>query len=581
MSSKPVFESLRELFPQVDSRILRAISIEHVEDINEAVEFILAEVIPTASAGTDFLGIHNTHALEQSLMDAAKVPEHIVLDDQTLPPLVLPHHGEPENIDLYSSVADEQRLCDALFQDQLISVDSNPSSGLTCKTSGYNNGWSLCMKQSTGKEDRGSVNIFQTEQCAHISDGSEFENIGLPANAQEVDQVVDKQSCQVEVETIASIFAGKSISLVELVPEKECVCRSSNLLDVVETHDALTCMDSLPGNQDEEQIFRDSTSEERKVALYYENQDSFNSDGNSVEFSSNENKDDNIFPTSLATRSGHFVSTDLLEESIYDAKNSKKTLLSSMGSIFSLMQEVESLEEKAKQASQEAFATGHDILLKVEEIKHIVKQTMDSNDMRAGEVYGERSILATEARELQSRLLRMSEEKTEHLSITEEILRALEGRLAAAKDEIAAASLEKLEREERALKALREQELAREAVVAESKRLQEEAEENSKLREFLMDRGRLVDSLQGEIAVICEDILLLKQRVDSRLPLTKSLRSSTWSFASATSTSDHQELPSSSSSLTNPESLKELKEVEKVVKSGRKPSFDDWEFFEG
>lgn len=39
---------------------------------------------------------------------------------------------------------------------------------------------------------------------------------------------------------------------------------------------------------------------------------------------------------------------------------------------------------------------------------------------RAGEVYGEKSILATEARELQSRLFYMSEERDKHLSLIDE-----------------------------------------------------------------------------------------------------------------------------------------------------------------
>lgn len=40
---------------------------------------------------------------------------------------------------------------------------------------------------------------------------------------------------------------------------------------------------------------------------------------------------------------------------------------------------------------------------------------------QSGQVYGERSILATEARELQSRLLRMSEERSKYLLVIEEV----------------------------------------------------------------------------------------------------------------------------------------------------------------
>jgi hypothetical protein len=40
----------------------------------------------------------------------------------------------------------------------------------------------------------------------------------------------------------------------------------------------------------------------------------------------------------------------------------------------------------------------------------------------AGEVYGERSILTTEARELQSRLQRLSEERNNYLDVIEEVV---------------------------------------------------------------------------------------------------------------------------------------------------------------
>lgn len=40
----------------------------------------------------------------------------------------------------------------------------------------------------------------------------------------------------------------------------------------------------------------------------------------------------------------------------------------------------------------------------------------------AGEVYGEKAILATEARELQSRLLNVSDERNKSLAILEEVV---------------------------------------------------------------------------------------------------------------------------------------------------------------
>ncbi|KAJ0610294.1 hypothetical protein HanHA300_Chr01g0002211 [Helianthus annuus] len=74
--------------------------------------------------------------------------------------------------------------------------------------------------------------------------------------------------------------------------------------------------------------------------------------------------------------------------------------------------------------------------------------------------------------------------------------KALESRLAAALDEIATAEQQKLENERAAKEALLYQESQMEKVVEEAKKLKLVAEENTKLQEFLMDRGRAVDILQ-------------------------------------------------------------------------------------
>lgn len=67
--------------------------------------------------------------------------------------------------------------------------------------------------------------------------------------------------------------------------------------------------------------------------------------------------------------------------------------------------------------------------------------------------------------------------------------------------------------------------------------LKQEAEENAKLRDFLVDRGRVVDTLQGEISVICQDVRLLKEKFDDRVPLCKSLCSGQTSCILASSSS--------------------------------------------
>ncbi|KAJ0968132.1 hypothetical protein J5N97_025049 [Dioscorea zingiberensis] len=95
---------------------------------------------------------------------------------------------------------------------------------------------------------------------------------------------------------------------------------------------------------------------------------------------------------------------------------------------------------------------------------------------------------------LSNQLQKLQEANEESKSVTK-----ASAMKAAAKNEIAAAEQEKLEKERLAQKALGEQEQLMDAIVQESMKLQQEADENSKLREFLMDRGRIVDVLQSNL----------------------------------------------------------------------------------
>lgn len=121
----------------------------------------------------------------------------------------------------------------------------------------------------------------------------------------------------------------------------------------------------------------------------------------------------------------------------------------------SMMKEVELQEKAAEQAKAEAARGGMDIMVKVEELKDVLVHAKEANDMvglqqpltngyllkivlnnvvvvpkcdptlylaqHAGEIYGEKAILATEGRELQTRLLNLSEERDASLGILNEV----------------------------------------------------------------------------------------------------------------------------------------------------------------
>ncbi|XP_076952206.1 uncharacterized protein LOC143625867 [Bidens hawaiensis] len=249
------------------------------------------------------------------------------------------------------------------------------------------------------------------------------------------------------------------------------------------------------------------------------------------------NSEDEPVMNSVLTRSEQICSTEYLDEVIEDAKNNKKMLVSAMNSVIDLMKVVESKEKVAEQANEDATRGCSDILAKVDEVKHALLRAKEANEMHAGEVNAEKAILATELKELQLRLFNLSDERNKALAILEEMRRALEIRMAAALEEIASAEEKKLERERSAREALLYQESQMEKVVEESKKLKLEALENSKLQEFLMDRGHTIDILQGEIAVKCQDVLLLKEKFDKRIPLSQILYSSQTSSIFASSSS--------------------------------------------
>lgn len=253
----------------------------------------------------------------------------------------------------------------------------------------------------------------------------------------------------------------------------------------------------------------------------------------------------NHFASMASTHSSHSVSIESLEDSIADAKNKKNDLLPSLELVTKMIEDVELLEEKAKVAKRESSISGTSILTKVEELKEMLNHAKEANDMHAGEVFGERSILTTEARELQSRLQRLSDERNSYLVVIEEIRQTLEERLVAAQQEYEAAVKEKVEKEASAQALLSEQEREMNSIVEESRKLQKEAEENLKLKEFLVERGQIVDTLQGEMAVICEDVSQLKQIVDERLSWSKLQRSTMSSLSSSLHSSLHKSASSS------------------------------------
>ncbi|CAN6328370.1 unnamed protein product [Urochloa humidicola] len=231
----------------------------------------------------------------------------------------------------------------------------------------------------------------------------------------------------------------------------------------------------------------------------------------------------------VTLRSSYSVNLEDLDNVIADEHYKKNALMSNVAAISEMLQEVELNEENTKHAISEASQAGNDILVKVEELKELTTLAVEDNNKVAGEIFAEKSILATEAQELQTRLFNISEETKSFVLTIDEMHNTLQRRLAAAEAERAAAEKAKIEREALAQKSLNEQELSLEAAKKHSKRLEQQAHENLKLRELLTNRGLVVDALHGEMLGIFHSITQLKQKVDMQLPVDEQ-----WQHVSST-----------------------------------------------
>nr|GEU86222.1 hypothetical protein [Tanacetum cinerariifolium] len=518
MGFNAVYKVLQDVFPQVDSRLLRAYAIEHSKDVDVAVEAVLAEIIPTLPAEPakvyspkngestlkiskvavdggktgqrqtymDFVDGSSYHALDQSTKaDRLTVDERVARDfpefsyDINRLKLREPEVSVP--LVTYPSLDADNESDDELIvlKKRVVNCSNNPDSATSVIVSEMN---------PNDNHDQGLVKFG----------GENVVSFGEPV-----------------------------VSLAE-------VSGSSQIEDTVQLDEA------APAAKDDSYIHLDvdTLSGPEYTQSAFTQESNINSSKPASEkdaFAESFEQVDGSTISSVLTESNQDCSTELLEQIIEEAKNNKQTLVLAMNSVVDLMKEVEVKEKAAEEVKERAAEGCSDILSKVDELKQALIRAKEANDMHAGEVCAEKAILATELKELQLRLFTMSDERNRSLAILDEMRQALEIRLASAMNIINQAEEEKLEKEISAREALLFQENQMEKVVVESKKLKLEAEENSKFQEFLMDRGRAIDILQGEISVKCQDVLLLKEKFDKRIPLSRSLSSSQTSSILASS----------------------------------------------
>ncbi|CAI9107873.1 OLC1v1007345C1 [Oldenlandia corymbosa var. corymbosa] len=523
MGFKKVYNVLLEIFPEVDSRALRAVAIEHQKDADAAVEVVLTEVIP-------FLAERSAISVSSSKNMVTAQPPKATTVFADEPPSTsnafsvdnVKYQEEEQHVPLHAASADQQTFHDAKDDLDELGQERRLSDNLDKE----------CDERSGNLDSGDNINSCSSSAVLIHENGAIADN----------DEVTGDAACVESADEVSqareSIDGCDVLSQLNVKPLEDENVNPSQLLDY--------CLDAkairAENFEEENSLLKDEhsllISEPSDLPISDLNKefdgpvDSMLTTESSIELV------DVVSDSGLntvVTRSGQICNIDLLEDIIADARNNKKTLLSAVEIVLDLMKDVEAQEKAAEKAKEDAANSGVDIFKRVEDLKQMLQHAKEANDMHAGEVYGEKAILATEVKELQTRLLCISDERDRSLKIFDEIRQNLEERLDEAENVIKVAEKEKLEREAAALTALKDQEVIMEKVVQEANLLKEEAEANAKLREFLMDRGRVVDELQGEISVICTDMRLLKEKIDERVPLSKSVTSSVISSFGANS----------------------------------------------
>ncbi|KAG8389373.1 hypothetical protein BUALT_Bualt02G0222500 [Buddleja alternifolia] len=615
MGFKKVYNSLLEVFPQIDSRALRAVSIEHYKDVDAAVQAVLEEIIPffveksrpssplTRSISKEKLSeaplgaISSTQSADDQSVNTVGPAEmrngHTVnsgdqqsfndVDNGNYEPFYDTydghHEGEGNTAEL--ALLEESHESRINASADVCSYGGEPVALID------NNGVNTLQVEIPGDletEKTGSADKCSESSVNVLSDVIPCHTLGTQ---QDMDMGINETFLQ-EREDLDAYLEAEFGTANEKKDLKKSYSDGNNSVDgtasltvrdlTMSSLDSSVQLVEVPDIHESnlgklEVCFSDDT------ASKMESMSNIVGTGNGTTLSSS------------MSQSSQLHIMDVLEETIEDARNNKKTLFSAMESVLSMMKEVELKEKAAEEAKEEASIGGNSILDKVAELKRMLQHAKEANDMvHAGEVYGEKAILATELRELQSRVLSLSDERDNSLSVLDQMRQTLEVRLAAAENEIRSVELEKLEKEKAARKLLADQELIMEQVVKESNILKQQAADNAKLQEFLLDRGRIVDMLQGELAVICQDVRLLKEKFDENVPFSKSLSSSQTSCILASSSSSLKSLIPEQVERDSFETQKErdpilcsdeLVSENELVRDDGKPLPDDgWDFLD-
>ncbi|KAM0931697.1 hypothetical protein ACQ4PT_000161 [Festuca glaucescens] len=468
MAFKQVFYALREVFPQVDLRILKAVASQYSSDVDAAVGFVYSDVLPAVSEPTE------THyALED--IDYA---EHAHTDC-----CAVKHEGQMP-----------LRLSNAVSEHDITSSEDN------CYLE------TLFVNFHSKEDSQTSKNLLDVPTIHTLSKAN------------------DNYDLQVLFENIDN--TGKESGVLrtaENPPELNNLANDDsfhNLFAELSTVDKTTETPSnFPGKGGSDRVHK-----EEPTLIHSNNCGTFNSTCNFNDdkhfvcpiveldaFRPNEeckmpgaHKSEGILD--ISTHSYHI--TDL-NKNISDTTKSK-------------MKEVELQEENSRLAKQNANKAHQNYLAMVEHFNQLIKNSKESNDKQAQVVGEEKCLLVALTQDLQSRLAKLSAQRDEALATVQEcffsyptvqIKCELDARLATSMEEEATALEDIMQKEKVSLLVRKDKESTVGSIMEESRKLQKEAEENILLRGLLLDQGRLIDIMQGEISNIHANVVAMKERI--------------------------------------------------------------------
>ncbi|KAM0857133.1 hypothetical protein ACQ4PT_048669 [Festuca glaucescens] len=583
MAFKQVFYALREVFPQVDLRILKAVASQYSSDVDAAVGFVFSDVLPAVSEPT---GTHytlqdidyaehdhtdskkpNLHSGRISLVDLGAQEDASVLfgtsaeNSRTVGECnpFLEYDGpfcSNNKIENCSQIEDkvvinETRIpttaMNSLLQEHYFQVGSSQTSATEPHMIEYEQSASGgCNDHCASEKDivtPETENIGNPKQC---NDNFELSNLFASSGSILPLFMESSSGCAVEHEGQIPLKLSNAVSEHDIASsEDNCYLEtlfvnfhskedrqtSKNLLDAPTIHTLSKAKD----NYDLQVLFEniDNTGKESGVLGTAENPPELNNlfaelctvdkttqvpsnfpgkggsdrvhkeeltsthSNNCGTFTSTCNfKDDKHFvcPTveldafrlneewkipgahksegilDISTHSYHI--TDL-NKNISDTTKSKESLSALYESTIMKMKEVELQEENSRLAKQNANKAHQNYLSMVEQFNQLIENSKESND---------------------------------------KIKCELDARLATSMEEEATDLEDIMQKGKVALLVRKDKEATMESIMEESRKLQKEAEENIFLRGLLLDQGRLIDIMQGEMSSIHAKVIAMKER---------------------------------------------------------------------